>query len=50
MTAPLTPDPSHEPIASTFWLGRLSMEALPLHEPIVVITFVMVALGGLDRL
>ncbi|RZA37098.1 MAG: cytochrome o ubiquinol oxidase subunit I [Lysobacteraceae bacterium] len=50
MTVPLTPDPSHEPIASTFWLGRLSLEALPLHEPIVVVTFVMVALGGLALL
>ena len=47
MTAPLTPDPSHEPIASSFWLGRLSLEALPLHDPIVVGTFIMVALGGL---
>jgi cytochrome o ubiquinol oxidase subunit 1 len=47
MTVPLTPDPSYEPIASSFWLGRLSLEALPLHDPIVVGTFVMVALGGL---
>ncbi len=29
------------------FLGRLSLEALPLHEPIVVGTFAMVALGGL---
>ena len=27
-------------------LGRLSLEALPLHEPIVVATFAAVALGG----
>jgi len=27
--------------------GRLSLEALPLHEPILVATFAMVALGGL---
>ncbi len=47
MTVPLTPDPSQEPIASSFWLGRLSLEALPLHDPIVVGTFIMVALGGL---
>jgi cytochrome o ubiquinol oxidase subunit 1 len=26
--------------------GRLSLEALPLHEPILVVTFVAVALGG----
>jgi len=28
-------------------LGRLSLDALPLHEPIVVATFIAVALGGL---
>ncbi|MBB3809641.1 cytochrome o ubiquinol oxidase subunit I [Pseudochelatococcus contaminans] len=27
--------------------GRLTLEALPLHEPIVVVTFVGVALGGI---
>ncbi|RYZ12307.1 MAG: cytochrome o ubiquinol oxidase subunit I [Comamonadaceae bacterium] len=27
--------------------GRLSWESLPLHEPILLVTFVMVALGGL---
>ena len=26
--------------------GRLTLESLPLHEPIVVWTFVVVALGG----
>ncbi|MBN8919182.1 MAG: cbb3-type cytochrome c oxidase subunit I, partial [Rhizobiales bacterium] len=26
--------------------GRLTWESLPLHEPIVVVTFVVVALGG----
>ena len=26
--------------------GRLGLESLPLHEPIVVGTFVVVALGG----
>src|SRR6186997_3447289 len=30
--------------------GRLSLESLPLHEPIVVATFVAVALGGLALL
>ncbi len=30
--------------------GRLSLEALPLHEPILVGTFAMVALGGLALL
>jgi cytochrome o ubiquinol oxidase subunit 1 len=33
------------PISPLF--GRLSLDALPLHEPIVVATFVMVALGGI---
>ena len=28
-------------------LGRLSLESLPLHEPILVATFIAVALGGL---
>ncbi|OWK21847.1 hypothetical protein AJ88_12370 [Mesorhizobium amorphae CCBAU 01583] len=27
--------------------GRLTLESLPLHEPIVVATFVVVALGGI---
>ena len=26
--------------------GRLTLESLPLHEPIVVATFGMVAIGG----
>lgn len=30
--------------------GRLTLEALPLHEPIVVATFAVVALGGLAML
>ena len=30
-----------------FIFGRLNIEALPLHEPIVVGTFIVVALGGL---
>ncbi|MFT3907335.1 MAG: cytochrome o ubiquinol oxidase subunit I [Steroidobacteraceae bacterium] len=29
-----------------FLFGRLSLDALPLHEPILVGTFIMVALGG----
>ncbi|MBL7325769.1 cytochrome o ubiquinol oxidase subunit I, partial [Escherichia coli] len=28
-------------------LGKLSLDALPLHEPIVVATFAVVALGGI---
>ena len=32
--------------APTFLLGRLSLDALPLHEPIILITFAGVALGG----
>ena len=31
-------------------LGRLSWEAVPLHEPILIGTFAMVALGGLAML
>lgn len=27
--------------------GRLTLESLPLHEPIVVVTFIVVALGGI---
>ncbi|RUX68070.1 hypothetical protein [Mesorhizobium sp. M7A.F.Ca.CA.004.08.2.1] len=27
--------------------GRLTLESLPLHEPIVVATFIVVALGGI---
>ena len=27
--------------------GRLTLEALPLHEPILVVTMIVVALGGL---
>src|ERR1041384_7378915 len=34
----------------TTLLGRLSLESLPLHEPIVVGTFIAVALGGLALL
>ncbi|MBB6184245.1 cytochrome o ubiquinol oxidase subunit 1 [Oleiagrimonas soli] len=37
------------PNRSAFWnflLGRLSMDALPLHNTIVVVTFIVVALGG----
>ncbi|MBC7018219.1 hypothetical protein G6O44_26205, partial [Salmonella enterica subsp. enterica serovar Enteritidis] len=29
-----------------FIFGRLGLESLPIHEPIVVGTFVVVALGG----
>ncbi|MFK4810222.1 cytochrome o ubiquinol oxidase subunit I [Devosia neptuniae] len=31
----------------TFIFGRLTWEVLPLHEPILVVTFIVVALGGL---
>ncbi len=47
MIISLTADSSHEPIANSFWLGRLSPEALPFHEPILVATFAMVVLGAL---
>ena len=30
----------------SFLFGKLSLEALPLHEPIIVATFAAVALGG----
>ncbi len=30
--------------------GRFTLEALPLHEPILVVTFAVVALGGLALL
>jgi cytochrome o ubiquinol oxidase subunit 1 len=33
-----------------FIFGRLTLESLPLHEPIVVATFIAVALGGLALL
>jgi cytochrome o ubiquinol oxidase subunit I len=37
-----------EPTTETsFLLGRLTWAALPLHEPILVVTFAVVALGGL---
>ena len=32
---------------TTFLFGRLRWESLPLHEPIVVVTFAVVALGGI---
>jgi cytochrome o ubiquinol oxidase subunit 1 len=32
---------------TSFLFGRLSWESLPLHEPIVVVTFGVVALGGI---
>ncbi len=35
---------------SSLILGRLSLEAIPYHEPILVATFAMVALGGLGVL
>ena len=28
-------------------LGKLTLDAIPLHEPILVVTMIMVALGGL---
>jgi cytochrome o ubiquinol oxidase subunit 1 len=41
---------SLNPDLMAFVFGRLSLDALPLHEPIVVITFIGVALGGLALL
>ena len=34
------------PAVDSLWLGRLSLDALPFHDPILIATFVMVALGG----
>ena len=34
------------PVGDSLWLGRLSLDALPFHDPILIATFVMVALGG----
>src|ERR1041385_1668127 len=34
----------------TTLLGRLDLDALPIHEPILVGTFIVVALGGLGLL
>ena len=34
-------------VQTSFLLGRLGLDALPLHEPILVATFSVVALGGL---
>ncbi|MBD9982849.1 cytochrome o ubiquinol oxidase subunit I, partial [Bordetella pertussis] len=34
----------------TLLLGRLSWEAIPYHEPILLVTFIVVALGGIALL
>ncbi len=36
-----------ETTPTTFLFGRLTWAALPLHEPILVVTFIAVALGGI---
>src|SRR6476660_8704359 len=36
--------------ASAPLLGRLSWDAIPLHEPILIATFAMVAVGGIAML
>src|ERR1700712_4073397 len=38
------------PLAVSPLFGRFTLESLPLHEPIVVGTFVVVALGGVALL
>lgn len=38
---------NHDSSLQTLIFGRLSLDALPLHEPIVLATFAMVALGGI---
>ncbi|OYY10475.1 MAG: cytochrome o ubiquinol oxidase subunit I [Rhizobiales bacterium 35-68-8] len=35
------------PVETSFLFGRLTLDALPLNEPIVVATFAVVAMGGL---
>jgi len=40
------PEPHHFDLAK-FVFGRLTWDALPLHEPILIGTFAMVAIGGL---
>jgi cytochrome o ubiquinol oxidase subunit 1 len=42
--------PPHDSSVATLILGRLSFEALPLHEPILVGTFAVVALVGIALL
>lgn len=41
---------SPSPEQTSFLFGRLSLNSFPLHEPILVATFAMVALGGLALL
>lgn len=40
----MTQSPLIEP---NFLLGRLNLQAIPYHEPILVVTFIVVAIGGL---
>ncbi len=40
----MTQSPVIEP---NFLLGRLNLQAIPYHEPILVVTFIVVAIGGL---
>lgn len=39
-----------QPVETTFLFGRLTWQAFPLHEPILVATFAVVALGGVALL
>jgi cytochrome o ubiquinol oxidase subunit 1 len=41
---------SPSPDSTSFLFGRLSLNSLPLHEPILIATFAAVALGGLALL
>ena len=43
----ITPHPAPE---TGPFLGKLSLEALPLHEPILVVTFIVVVLGAIGVL
>ena len=47
MSSPMSMLPTHlSPLAVSPILGRFTLDSLPLHEPIVVGTFAMVAMGG----
>ncbi|RTL63975.1 MAG: cytochrome o ubiquinol oxidase subunit I, partial [Hyphomicrobiales bacterium] len=44
----MTPTTSPDPYASVSpWLGKLSLAAIPYHEPILIATFIGAALAGL---
>ncbi len=42
----MTAASGNAPAVDSLWLGRLSLDALPFHDPILIATFIMVTLGG----